>query len=85
MASGSVHYQGSNQQNHAKATETMPHEWCPALGGLNPSVIAAGFVAATNANWCNFIRPDGTIIMLGDTQAVYSGVTGGWRCVNWRA
>lgn len=80
-----MHYQGSNQQNHAKATETMPHEWCPTPGGMNPSVIAAGSVAATNANWCNFIRPDGTIIMLGNTQAVYSGVTGGWQCVNWRA
>ena len=80
-----MHYQNSTQQNHNPATEKMPHEWCPALGGLNPSVIAAGSVSATNANWCNFIRPDGIIIMLGDTQAVYSGVTGGWRCINWRA
>ena len=85
MVTGSMHYQGSNQQNHQTATEKMPHEWCPALGGLNPSVISGGSVAAANANWCNFVRPDGTIIMLGNTEGVYSGVTGGWRCVNWRA
>ena len=85
MVTGSMHYQNSSQQNHATATEKMPHKWCPVPGSLNPTVISGGSVAATNANWCNFIRPDGTIIMLGNTQAVYSGVTGGWRCVNWRA
>lgn len=83
--SGSVHYTASNQQNHALANEKMPHEWCPDIGVDTAANIAAGAVSAANTNWCNFIRPDGHIVMLGNTQAVYSGVTGGWACVNWRA
>ena len=84
IVTGSMHYQDSTQQNHATASEKMPYEWCPAVGDLNPTVYSNGSVSASNANWCNFVRPDGTIIMLGNTQAAYSGVTGGWQCVNWR-
>lgn len=28
---------------------------------------------------------DGHITMLGNTNAVYSGMTGGWQCREWRA
>lgn len=83
IASGSVKYDTSNQVNHGTASETVPAGWRPY--GDNPAVIGYGVIAATNANWCNFIRPDGHIIMLGNTNAVYSGVTGGWQCREWRA
>lgn len=83
IVSGSVHYQGSGQQNHAEAKETMLAGWRPY--GSNNAVLDYGTVAATNANWCNFVKPDGHITMLGDTNAVYSAVTGGWQCREWRA
>lgn len=85
IVTGYLHYQSSFQNNNKPADEKIPYEWCPALGGLKPGIVAAGVVSATSANWCNFIKTDGTIIMLGDTQAAYSGVTGGWQCINWRA
>lgn len=85
IVTGLLQYQGSSQNNNTPASEKMPYEWCPALGGLKPGVMAAGCVSATNTNWCNFINPNGTIFMLGSTQSAHSGVTGGWQCVNWRA
>lgn len=85
IVTGYVRYQGSSTTSISQANEKMPYEWCPALGGLRPDITAAGSVSATNTYWCNFIRPDGTIFTLGNTQSVYSGVTGGWQCVNWRA
>lgn len=83
IVSGSVKYDGSNQQNHAAATETVPAGWRPY--GTNSTAYDYGVVNATNANWCNFVRPDGKIIMLGNTNGVYSGVAGGWQCREWRA
>lgn len=84
IVTGSVKYDGSGQQNHAVATkETVPAGWRPSGG--KPSDIHYAVVSATNANWCNFVRPNGGIVMLGDTNGVYSGVTGGWQCVEWRA
>lgn len=80
--SGSMKYNASNQQNHRLATETIPVGWRPY--GFSPST-NCGVVGATNVNWCNFIYPDGRIIMLGDTNAAYSGATGGWQCREWRA
>lgn len=82
IVSGSMHYNDSGQQNHATAKETVPAGWRPY--GHDRTAIAYGAVSAVNANWCNFIRPDGTIIMLGNTEGVYSGVTGGWQCREWR-
>ena len=82
IVSGSMYYNGSGQQNHATAKETVPAGWRPY--GDSHTGIAYGAVSAVNANWCNFIRPDGTIIMLGNTEGVYSGVTGGWQCREWR-
>lgn len=82
IVSGSMKYDASNQNNHATANETIPVGWRPY--GLEANA-AYGVVNATNANWCNFIRPDGKIIMLGNTNAAYSGVTGGWQCREWRA
>lgn len=81
--SGSVHYAVSNQQNHATAGETIPAGWRPY--GDNPTAFSYGTIGAVNANWCNFVKPDGHIIMLGNTNAVYSGITGGWQCREWRA
>lgn len=81
--SGSEHYQESGQQNHATAKETVPAGWRPY--GSNDAGLDYGVVAAANANWCNFVKPDGHITMLGNTNAVYSGVTGGWQCREWRA
>lgn len=81
--SGSVHYTGSNQQNHTTANETIPTGWRPY--GDNPSAISYASIGAVNANWCNFVKPDGHITMLGNTNAVYSGITGGWQCREWRA
>ena len=83
IVSGSVKYDGSNQQNHVLATETVPAGWRPY--GNNPTAINYGVVAAVNANWCNFVRPNGEIIMLGNTDGVYSGLTGAWQCREWRA
>lgn len=83
IVSGSEHYQDSGQQNHAVAKETMPAGWRPY--GSNNAGLDYGTVAATNANWCNFVKPDGHITMLGNTSAVYSAVTGGWQCREWRA
>lgn len=83
IVSGSVKYTSSGQQNHATAKETMPAGWRPY--GDNHTAINYGVVSAVNANWCNFVRPDGVIIMLGNPEAVYSGVNGGWQCREWRA
>lgn len=83
IVSGGVKYDASNQQNHSMATETIPTGWRPY--GDNHTAINYGAVGAVNANWCNFVKPDGHIIMLGNTNAVYSGVTGGWQCREWRA
>lgn len=83
VVTGSVKYDGSNQQNHASATETVPAGWRPY--GPNGTAYEYGVVNATNADWCNFVRPDGKIIMLGNTNGVYSGVAGGWQCREWRA
>lgn len=83
IVTGSEHYQSSGRQNHVTAKETMPVGWRPY--GANGTALDYGVVAAANANWCNFVRPDGHIVMLGDTDAVYSGVTGGWQCREWRA
>lgn len=83
IVSGSVKYDSSGQQNHAIAKETVPAGWRPY--GNNPTVISYGVVGAVNANWCNFVRPNGEIIMLGNPNSAYSGVTGGWQCREWRA
>lgn len=83
IVGGSVKYDSSNQQNHALANETVPAGWRPY--GDSPTAINFGVVAAVNANWCNFVRPNGEIIMLGNTNSIYSGVTGGWQCREWRA
>lgn len=82
IVTGSVKYDGSNQQNHTLATETVPAGWRPY--GTSPTAISYGVVAATNASWCNFVRPNGGIIMLGDNKGAYSGVYGGWQCREWR-
>lgn len=83
IVSGSLKYNNSGTQNHATAKETVPVGWRPY--GDNHTAIGYGVVSAVNANWCNFVRPDGVIIMLGDTGGAYSGVTGGWQCREWRA
>lgn len=83
IVSGSVHYKDSGQQNHATAIEKVPAGWRPY--GPSDTVYDYGVVNATNANWCNFVRPDGVIVMLGNTNGVYSGLTGGWQCREWRA
>lgn len=83
IVTGSVKYDASNQNNHTTATETVPTGWRPY--GPNNTAYDYGVVSATNADWCNFVRPDGKIISLGNTNAVYSGVTGGWQCREWRA
>lgn len=79
--SGSVKYSMSNQQNHVTVGETVPVGWRPY--GNDPTAINYGTVSAVNAYWCNFIRPNGTIVVLGNTNGVYSGVTGGWQCREW--
>lgn len=80
---GSMKYTGSNQENHTTAGETIPVGWRPY--GLDNTAISYGVVSATNANWCNFVQPSGKIVMLGNPGGVYSGVTGGWQCREWRA
>lgn len=83
IVSGSVHYAGSNQQNHVTAKEIIPAGWRPY--GDSPAALSYGTICAVNANWCNFVKTDGHITMLGNTNAVYSGITGGWQCREWRA
>lgn len=83
VVSGSMKYDASNQNNHALATETIPAGWRPY--GPTDTAYNYGVVSATNANWCNFVLPNGKIVMLGNTDGVYSGVTGGWQCREWRA
>lgn len=80
---GSIKYNASDQNNHTTATETIPVGWRPY--GPNNTAYNYGVVTATNASWCNFIRPDGKIVMLGNTNGVYSGAVGGWQCREWRA
>lgn len=82
IVSCSVKYTDSGQQNHTTADETVPVGWRPY--GDNRTALDYGVVSAVNANWCNFVRPNGAIVMLGNTGGVYSGVTGGWQCREWR-
>jgi hypothetical protein len=83
IVSGSMKYDASNQNNHVFATETVPTGWRPY--GPSDTAYSYGVVSAVNANWCNFVLSNGRIVMLGNTNAVYSGVTGGWQCREWRA
>lgn len=83
IVSGSVKYDNSGTLNHAIANETVPAGWRPY--GNNHTAINYAVVVAANANWCNFVRPNGEIIMLGNPNSAYSGVTGGWQCREWRA
>lgn len=83
IVSGSMKYDASNQNNHAVASETVPTGWRPY--GPSDTDYNYGVVSAVNTNWCNFVLPNGRIVMLGNTNAVYSGVTGGWQCREWRA
>lgn len=81
IVSGSMKYDASNQNNHTTASEVIPVGWRP----YGPITNAAyGVVGAINTGWCNFIQPNGKIVMLGNTNGVYSGVTGGWQCKEWR-
>lgn len=83
IVSGSMKYDSSGTQNHVTAQETIPAGWRPY--GDDHTAINYGVINAVNANWCNFVRPNGEIVMLGDTGiGVYSGVTGGWQCREWR-
>lgn len=77
IVNGNVKYDASNQNNYTKATETVPAGWRP-YGD-------AGVVGAVNTGWCNYVQPDGSFTMLGNTNAAHSGVTGGWQCREWRA
>lgn len=81
IVAASVKYDASNQCDHTTANETIPVGWRP-YGPVSNA--AYGVVVASNANWCNLIQPDGKIIMLGNTNAASSGVTGGWQCREWR-
>lgn len=83
VVSGDLRYTGSNQENHTTARETVPAGWRPYGGSATAN--SYGIVSAANVNWCNFVRPDGAIIMLGNTNAASSGVSGGWQCREWRA
>ena len=83
IVSGNMKYDASNQNNHALATEAVSTGWRPY--GPSDTAYNYGVVSATNTSWVNFVRPDGKIIMLGNTNGVYSGVTGGWQCREWRA
>lgn len=83
IVSGSMKYDASNQNNHAFATETVPTGWRPY--GPTNTAYNYGVVSAVNADWCNFVLPNGRIVMLGNTNGVYSGATGGWQCREWRA
>lgn len=83
IVSGSMKYADSGQNNHVFAGETVPTGWRPY--GPTGTDYSYGVVSATNANWCNFVLPNGKIVMLGNTNATYSGVTGGWQCREWRA
>lgn len=83
IVSGSMKYEDSGQNNHVFAIETVPTGWRPY--GPSDTDYNYGVVSAVNANWCNFVLSNGRIVMLGNTNAVYSGVTGGWQCREWRA
>lgn len=83
VVTGSVKYDGAGTQNHVTADETIPAGWRPY--GSNPTAISYGLVAAVNVGWCNFVSPTGEIVMLGNPNNAYSGVTGGWQCREWRA
>lgn len=83
IVSGSMYYSNSGTQSHATANETVPAGWRPY--GDSHTAINYGVVSAVNTDWCNFVRPDGAIVMLGNTNGAYSGVTGGWQCREWRA
>lgn len=83
VVSGNMKYSASDQNNHTTASEIIPDGWRPY--GATPNDFGYGVVGAINAGWCNFIKPNGRIIMLGNTNGVYSGVTGGWQCREWRA
>lgn len=82
IVSANVKYNASDQNNHTTATEVVPVGWRP-YGPVATAIYGA--VSAANIGWCNFVRPDGKIIMLGNTNGVYSGVSGGWQCREWRA
>lgn len=83
IVSGDMKYDPSNQNNHAFANETVPTGWRPY--GPSNTAYNYGVVSAANANWCNFVLPNGKIAMLGNTNGASSGVTGGWQCREWRA
>jgi hypothetical protein len=83
VSSGTMKYDVSNQVNHGTANETVPAGWRPYVG--DDTSIGYGIIGAVNVNWCLFVRPDGLIIMLGNTNGAYSGMTGGWQCREWRA
>ena len=82
IVSGSMKYDASSQNNHVTATEVIPVGWRPYGPTTNATY---GIVGAINTGWCNLIQPNGKIIMLGNTNGAYSGVTGGWQCREWRA
>ena len=82
IVAGNAKFNGSRQENYTTAKETIPVGWRP----YGPAPTGAyGVVGAINANWCNQIQTDGKIIMLGNPNGAYSGVTGGWQCREWRA
>ena len=76
LVNGNAKYDASSQNNYTTAKETIPAGWRPY--GEN------GIVGAINVGWCNYVQPDGHITMLGNTNASYSGITGGWQCKEWR-
>lgn len=82
IVSGNMKYIASSQQNYGTASETIPVGWRP-YGPITNAPY--GIVGAMNASWSNIIQPDGKIIMLGNPNSAYSGVTGGWQCREWRA
>lgn len=82
IVAGNAKYDASKQNNYTTANETIPVGWRPY--GPIPTAVY-GVVGSTNVDWCNLIQQDGKIVMLGDTKGVYSGVTGGWQCREWRA
>lgn len=82
IVSGNAKFNGSTQENYTTAKETIPVGWRP-YGPAGPDA-PYGVVGAMNVNWCNIIQQDGKIVMLGNPNAAYSGVTGGWQCREWR-
>lgn len=83
IVSGNMKYDASSQTNYAFANESVPTGWRPY--GPSDTAYNYGVVSAVNTNWCNFVLPNGRIFTLGNTNAVSSGVTGGWQCREWRA